>query len=259
MASLTSQCNLILSSDLRHFSYVWGSIEEPACITIDQTKFRVTRNLFNALKAMQSPDIAIPLWIDAICINQNDLEEKKVQIGLVRRIHRQAQKVTAYVPQSPEDAENLGQLMQDILRKNMKCTKIIEAGYTPEQVVSEEDEEEAEAGADGEQRAVRFVTRPVDLTPTGTCLQDHGLPSEDDLMWGAWRRFFASPYFCRIWILQEYALGSNLYYRLSERLQFEGDIILVVMNAVEKRIMLLNVHYLERREDGQLTRSALLS
>jgi hypothetical protein len=72
--------------------------------------------------------------------------------------------------------------MQDILWKNMKCTKIIEARYIPEQVVSEEDKEEAEAGADREQRAVRFVTRLVDLTPTGTCLQDHGLLSKDDLI-----------------------------------------------------------------------------
>jgi hypothetical protein len=104
-------------------SYVWGSIEDPACINIDQTKFWITRNLYNALKAMRRPNKAISLWIDAICINQNDLQEKKVQIGLMRRIYRQAQKVTAYVPQTSEDAENLGQLMQEILRIDAKCSR----------------------------------------------------------------------------------------------------------------------------------------
>ncbi|KAG9197097.1 hypothetical protein G6514_002276 [Epicoccum nigrum] len=239
-------------------SYVWGSIEDPACITIDQTKFWITRNLFNALKALRRPDKAISLWIDAICINQNDLQEKKVQIGLMRRIYRQAQKVTAYVPQTSEDAENLGLLMQEILRIDAKCTKVIEAGVIPEQVVSQDDEDNIEADPDSERPAVRFVTRPVPLVPTGTCLEDHGLPSEDDAIWGAWRRFFASPYFRRIWILQEYALGFDLHFCLSERYQFKGDIMLVVMNAVESKSRLLNAHYLGRGENGQLTRGALL-
>jgi hypothetical protein len=241
-------------------SYVWGSIEDPACITIDQTEFWVTRNLLNALKAMRRPDIAISVWIDAICINQNDPEEKKLQISLMRRIYRQAQKVTAYIPQTPDDAESLGKLMQEILRTDAKCTEVIESGVIPEQVMPGELEEtgDTEEGADGGRPAVKFVTRPVALIPTGTCLEDHGLPSEDDLIWGAWRRFFASPYFRRIWILQEYALGSNLEFCLGERYSFESNIMLVVMNAVESRSRLLNGHYLGRGENGQLTRAALL-
>jgi hypothetical protein len=40
-------------------SYVWGSVEDTAPITIDQTRFWVTKNLFQALKAMRRRDQAL--------------------------------------------------------------------------------------------------------------------------------------------------------------------------------------------------------
>jgi hypothetical protein len=77
-------------------SYVWGSEEAPLSINIDvKTKFGVTKNLYDALKSLRQLDMARTFWIDAICIDQKDPKEKKVQIGLMQRVYRQAQKVIA--------------------------------------------------------------------------------------------------------------------------------------------------------------------
>jgi hypothetical protein len=187
-----------------------------------------------------------------------------VQIGLMRRIYRQAQKVTAYVPQTLEDTVSFNKLVREILRAEAECKKVLDSGDIPEQEVPYDDEsedvhktKEQLAGTPKLPNELKSIGRMVPMKPTGTCIEDFDIPSEDDAAWGAWRRFFASPYFRRIWILQEYALGSNLYFRFG---QGEGpaDVVLLVMHAVNSRSRLMNAHYLGRGENSELSRAALL-
>ncbi|KAL1607837.1 hypothetical protein SLS60_002775 [Paraconiothyrium brasiliense] len=196
-------------------SYVWGDPTAPKSILIDgTTRFWVTRNLFDALKTLRRPDGALMFWIDAICINQDDPEEKRWQIGLMRRIYRQAHRVLAYVPQAEDDKKNLSKLLGLILKADEKCREAIE----------------------------------------GACLEDYDLPAEDDLIWGAWRRFFASPYFRRIWILQEYALATSLDFDLGGG-QGSSNASLLAMDAIDRRSRRLNAKYMDC-DDFELLRKA---
>ncbi|KAH9213125.1 hypothetical protein DL95DRAFT_302949, partial [Leptodontidium sp. 2 PMI_412] len=47
------------------------------------------------LANIQGNDEDIPLWVDAICINQQDLEERSAQVQLMKKIYQQAEGVIA--------------------------------------------------------------------------------------------------------------------------------------------------------------------
>lgn len=83
-------------------SSVWGNADDLQLITIDGNAFRVTQNLYAALKHLLLPKGAVRvLWIDAICVNQGaeqgDLAERSHQVRLMSRIFSGATGVVAYL------------------------------------------------------------------------------------------------------------------------------------------------------------------
>ncbi|KAF2804651.1 uncharacterized protein BDZ99DRAFT_149695 [Mytilinidion resinicola] len=57
-------------------SYAWGNPEKKCPILLNDCLFWVTESLASALERFQEQDRMLPLWADAICINQEDLKEK---------------------------------------------------------------------------------------------------------------------------------------------------------------------------------------
>ncbi|TGO18201.1 hypothetical protein BTUL_0011g00060 [Botrytis tulipae] len=58
-------------------SYVWGDqATKKDTVWIAGMEFEVTRNLYNALRNLRLGDSVRTLWIDQICINQDDPEKK---------------------------------------------------------------------------------------------------------------------------------------------------------------------------------------
>jgi len=67
-------------SQFEALSYTWGSPENPVRITISSKKsgtgsLSITQNLAEALPFLRHHDKDRLLWIDAICVNQGDLDE----------------------------------------------------------------------------------------------------------------------------------------------------------------------------------------
>lgn len=89
-------------------SYVWGSDTDKDHINIHGHTVSVTSNLGSALREIRDHhyDFAeldsIPLWIDAICINQADTDERTQQVILMRRIYRQASRVLLWIGEGDE-------------------------------------------------------------------------------------------------------------------------------------------------------------
>lgn len=72
-------------------SYVWGPPDDLAHYIILQGKrFPVRKNLWSALSHLRHPSLAQDLWIDAICINQNDISERNKQVRMMKHIYGQA-------------------------------------------------------------------------------------------------------------------------------------------------------------------------
>ncbi|KAI0431946.1 HET-domain-containing protein [Xylaria sp. FL1042] len=82
--------------DYEALSYRWGSSELTEEILVDGYRFPVTKAAFELLLMRRSVWRARVLWIDAICINQEDVQEKSEQVQLMRDIYHRASRVIAY-------------------------------------------------------------------------------------------------------------------------------------------------------------------
>lgn len=72
-------------------SYMWGNPSDTRLITVDNDQaFPVTVSLENALRHIRLQTKTRNLWIDAVCINQSDIEERSSQINLMREIYSRA-------------------------------------------------------------------------------------------------------------------------------------------------------------------------
>ncbi|KAG5768338.1 hypothetical protein H9Q72_004106 [Fusarium xylarioides] len=93
-------------------SYVWGARENPATILLNDQPFSITRNLYNALYRYRrhvfdgcDSDKAL-LWVDAICINQNDQVEKSIQVPRMSEIYGECERVLAWLGPVESDEES---------------------------------------------------------------------------------------------------------------------------------------------------------
>ncbi|KFG84121.1 hypothetical protein MANI_000736 [Metarhizium anisopliae] len=78
-------------------SYVWGKEEGGGDIQLEGTSFRVFENCEKALRRLRNRVTSRTVWIDAICINQADKDEKGAQVLLMQDIYRQAQQVCVWL------------------------------------------------------------------------------------------------------------------------------------------------------------------
>ncbi len=82
-------------------SYIWGTEEPNRKISINGKFFRLRPNLWACLKRLQRLKDPTSIWIDAICINQNDIPERNQQISVMSKIYSQAEVVIAWTGDDP--------------------------------------------------------------------------------------------------------------------------------------------------------------
>ncbi|KAJ3564552.1 hypothetical protein NPX13_g7799 [Xylaria arbuscula] len=80
-------------------SYVWGAKEPQVPIKCDGFNIPMTLNLQHALLALRLPTIPRPLWVDAICINQEDMNERARQVAYMRLVYQYADRVVVWLGQ----------------------------------------------------------------------------------------------------------------------------------------------------------------
>jgi hypothetical protein len=107
-----------LSSKPRYaaLSYAWGLPGGVDDIWLNGQKFSIRPNLYHALKQLQSSKVVDQyLWVDAICINQGKntnasnkdaLDERSIQITLMKQIYEQAAKVCVWLGKPENEANN---------------------------------------------------------------------------------------------------------------------------------------------------------
>jgi hypothetical protein len=94
-------------------SYTWGvSIRYPFAIRINRRLFAVRRNLWDFLQVARTKYHSKPLWIGAICIDQENNEEKNHQVQQMGQIFSKAVEVLAWLGNHPKTAEFLSLIGQ---------------------------------------------------------------------------------------------------------------------------------------------------
>jgi phage FluMu protein Com len=68
-------------------SYCWGDGNDRRDIAVNGRIISVTKNLENALRHLKNRAQDVAIWADAICINQQDLAEKSIQVGMMGNIY----------------------------------------------------------------------------------------------------------------------------------------------------------------------------
>jgi hypothetical protein len=87
-------------------SYVWGGdSEEPRSIFINKQNLAVTKNLHAALLRLRDRSLERILWIDALCINQKNLEEKGQQVQLMAKIYSKAARVLVWLGETEDNSD----------------------------------------------------------------------------------------------------------------------------------------------------------
>ncbi|KAL7623190.1 hypothetical protein AAE478_006871 [Parahypoxylon ruwenzoriense] len=94
-------------------SYVWGDPTVTESIFVNDIPLSVTTNLASALRNLREryKEEQISFWIDAICINQKDLDERGGQVKMMGDIYSRAERVIAWLGKADADSSKLFALL----------------------------------------------------------------------------------------------------------------------------------------------------
>ena len=169
-------------------SYTWGPPTAEAAsagitsipthtIRCNEDVILITRNLHDFLQKVRHDPwlISQRLWIDSICINQQDSIERGSQVSFMASIYRSASMVIAWLGEEDIYTEESFALTRALANLCIDCRKQI----MPKNMGSE---------------AFRSILGPL----------------ADDHVWSSLAQFWRRRYFRRAWIIQEVALAKKV-------------------------------------------------
>jgi hypothetical protein len=165
-------------------SYVWGDPTTTKTIFVNCYAFPVTRNLYDALKAIRDESSSYTVWVDAICINQKDNVEKSQQIALMKRIYLSATLIVAFLGASTKHTDDAFEAIKRV------------AGNFPLDMKRFQDPPEEFVATSG------FNPR--------TDLGDSAILGLKDIC--------QRPYWSRVWIQQEFGTNTNTAVRCGNKI-----------------------------------------
>jgi hypothetical protein len=166
-------------------SYVWGHDQAPSPILIGNTSMHIKQNLDTALRHLRDLVTTRALWVDAICINQEDRKEKADQVKQMGLIYFKAQKVMVWLGSADESFEPVETFLRDLdeQRARLRSSAIELKVPYPGRSKTHHDPEFS--------LALRDQKRPTSVL--------RGL-----------LQLFSRPYWERVWIIQEISKASKV-------------------------------------------------
>ncbi|KAL8285564.1 hypothetical protein RB597_002573 [Gaeumannomyces tritici] len=171
----------VLDSEVSHpyeaLSYAWGDEKAADPIYIDGKKRHITANLYAALSSLRHCFLERVLWIDAVCINQDDTAEKNRQVQSMAKIYSKASRVIVWLGEGTDNGAEALEAIRMAAHRYHHTSPACE----PDQPAEAEEEPTISLPNDTDQKAI------LDL--------------------------LQRPWFQRIWVLQEVAAGRDVLFK----------------------------------------------
>ncbi|KAH7232861.1 heterokaryon incompatibility protein-domain-containing protein, partial [Fusarium tricinctum] len=106
--------------DYAALSYTWGSTSRPCDIMINGSKMTVTKNVYLALRDLRYKEKDRVLWIDALCIDQNNDAERGEQVQQMGSIYSEAERVIIWLGEATYDTDYVMRHMKQLEKECIK-------------------------------------------------------------------------------------------------------------------------------------------
>ncbi|KAM5349323.1 hypothetical protein ACJ41O_005828 [Fusarium nematophilum] len=104
-------------------SYVWGSPDRDYRLTLcDNSLLPITKSVADALIYVLDDIEDGFIWIDQICINQSDTEERNQQVAKMGEIYRKACRVFVWLGPEGDGAERVDRIFHDFEKSRLNST-----------------------------------------------------------------------------------------------------------------------------------------
>jgi hypothetical protein len=156
--------------------------------------FKITSSLEQALRHLQHPSEYVILWVDQICINQQDNEEKSKQVALMGDIYQAAEETLVWLGVTESNSDLFMRVWREVgrLAEGFKMMDY----YTPDQFpilrritnnIDPDDPRTIEFNETRHQAASRFTFEFLE----------------------AMKEWHKRPWFTRVWVVQEFSLAGK--------------------------------------------------
>lgn len=113
-------------------SYTWGDEMVHNRVIVNGLRTSVTENLHSALVHLRHPSRPRMLWVDALCINQDDSEERDEQVARMGSIYSSARRVIIWLGEQDREVEGAFSLLGSLGRYlNLRATVEISGDWSP--------------------------------------------------------------------------------------------------------------------------------
>lgn len=168
----------------RAISWVWGDSRKRCEITLNGKMFEISQNAEDVLRHLVHKRSFPKVWLDAICINQADQAEKEQQVAIMGDVYRKADSLAIWIGLGKSDRvceaafASIDKLIIQCRQATRDLRDLEDVLYTIDRALQ-----------------MRLPRQSQDALP--------------DCDWKALEDLYSSPWFTRVWVLQEVMLSTS--------------------------------------------------
>ncbi|CBX96676.1 hypothetical protein LEMA_P109410.1 [Plenodomus lingam JN3] len=180
--------SLLEGPEYTALSYSWGAVNGTVPVVFldgqgQRAELLITETLHSFFRQIITDSAEsitrLALWVDAVCINQSDLEEKNSQVAMMHKIYHQAQKVAVWLGDGSKETETAMDIIPRLAAVEEQANLL---------------KQDANLTVGGRQ-------------PLSVRL---GLPRDGADEYMALVALLRNPWFARVWIIQEVAMATHV-------------------------------------------------